>query len=106
MFPSVKATVLFSGSLQTLLRVCSVAGQVVAVRLAFHRKAQEAAQLEAAVYQRLQSLQGRHVPRLVAHGYTCAGSAYFVATEYVKVIFSKVNQPCFQVHIILLTRCC
>lgn len=88
MFPSVKATIPFSGSLQTLQLVCSVAGQVVAVRLAFHGKAQEAAQLEAAVYQRLQTLQGRHVPCLVAHGYTCAGSAYFVATEYVKVIFS------------------
>lgn len=49
MFRSVKATVPFSDSLQTLLLVCSVAGQVVAVCLAFHRKAQETAQLEAAV---------------------------------------------------------
>ena len=62
---------------------------MVAVRLAFHGKALEAAQLEAVVYQRLKNLQGRHVPRLVAHGYTCAGAAYFVATEYVKVVFCR-----------------
>lgn len=57
----------------------------MAVRLAFSAQAQCAAQLEVAVYERIQELQGSHVPRLVAYGYTCGGSAYFVATAYIKV---------------------
>ena len=57
----------------------------MAVRLAFSAQAQCAAQLEVAVYERIQELQGCHVPRLVASGYTCGGSAYFVATAYIKV---------------------
>ena len=76
----------------TLPLVCSVAGQIAAVRLAFNAKDQKAAQLEAAVYQRLEFLQGRHVPRLIAQGYTCAGSAYFVATEYVRVCFANLTK--------------
>lgn len=57
----------------------------MAVRLAFSDQAQCAAQLEVAVYERIQELQGCHVPRLLAYGYTCGGSAYFVATAYIKV---------------------
>lgn len=69
--------------------VCSVDGQVVAVRLAVHSETQRGAQLEAAEYKRLKPLQGRHVPRLIADRYTCAGSVSFVATEYVKVVIVK-----------------
>ena len=64
---------------------CRLGGQLVAVRLAFSAQAQCAAQLEVAVYERIQDLQGCYVPRLVAYGYTCGGSAYFVATTYIKV---------------------
>ena len=56
MLPSLRATTPFFGSLQTLMLVCSVAGQVVAFRLAIHGEAQKAAQHEAAVCQPLQTL--------------------------------------------------
>lgn len=56
--------------------LCRLAGQLVAVRLAFSDQDQCAAQLEVAVYERIQELQGCHVPRLLAYGYTCGGSAY------------------------------
>lgn len=66
--------------------LCRFAGQLVAVRLAFSDQAQCAAQLEVAVYEQIQELQGCCVPCLVAHGYTCGGSAYFAATTYIKVL--------------------
>ena len=43
------------------------------------------AQLEVAAYRRMHSLQGVHVPRLKAHGYTLGGRTYFVATELIQV---------------------
>ena len=46
---------------------------------------QAAAQREVAAYTRMSSLQGVHVPRLKAHGYTLAGRVYFVATEFLDV---------------------
>ena len=67
------------------LNLFRFAGQLVAVRLAYSAQAQCAAQLELAVYEQIRELQGCHVPRLVACGYACGGSAYFVATAYIKV---------------------
>lgn len=55
------------------------------MRLAPDAVAQDAAQQEVAVYQRLQDLQGIHIPRMLAYGRTVSGTAFFVATELVKV---------------------
>ncbi len=77
---------------------CSVAGRAAAVRLAVSPAAIEDAKQEAAVYEQLKHLQGRCVPRLLAHGPTLKGGAYFVATEYVKV---KVA-TWYSVHIIFI----
>ena len=65
--------------------LCRLFGRVVAVRLAVGAAAEQAAQLEAQAYGRLQLLQGVLVPRLMAHGYTLGGGAYFTATEYMEV---------------------
>lgn len=65
--------------------LCSLFGRAAAVRLAVGVAAQQAAQLEAEAYERLQPLQEVVVPRLLAHGYTLCGDAYFVATEYIEV---------------------
>ncbi|KAK9805493.1 hypothetical protein WJX72_001306 [[Myrmecia] bisecta] len=62
----------------------SLFGRAVAVRLAVGDAAQQAAQLEAEAYERLQPLQGLHVPRLLAHGFTLDGDGYFVATEFIE----------------------
>ncbi len=67
------------------LCLCSLFGRAAAVRLAVGAAAQQAAQLEAAAYHRLQPLQGVVVPRLLAHGYTLGGDAYFVAAEFIEV---------------------
>ena len=64
---------------------CRVAGRAAAVRLATSPAAIEDAKREAAVYERLEHLQGHCVPRLLAHGPTLKGGAYFVATEFMKV---------------------
>ena len=69
---------------------CSVAGRAAAVRLATSPAAIEDAKREAAVYERLEHLQGLCVPRLLAHGPTLKGGAYFVATEYMKVKLAAV----------------
>jgi hypothetical protein len=65
--------------------LCSLFGRAAAVRLAIGAAAQQAAQLEAEAYERLQPLQAVVVPRLLAHGYTLGGDAYFVATEFIEV---------------------
>ena len=65
--------------------LCKLAGQLVAVRLAFSDRAQCAAHLEAAAYKAKQELQGCHVLHLVVYGCTCGRSAYCVATAYIKV---------------------
>ncbi|KAK9916980.1 hypothetical protein WJX75_009469 [Coccomyxa subellipsoidea] len=62
----------------------SLFGRAAAVRLAIGAAAQQAAQLEAEAYERLQPLQAMVVPRLLAHGYTLGGDAYFVATEFIE----------------------
>ena len=38
-----------------------------------------------AAYSQMRSLQGVHVPRLRAHGYTMGGQIYFIATEFIQV---------------------
>ena len=68
------------------------------MRLAVSPAAIEDAKREAAVYEQLEHLQGRCVPRLLAHGPTLKGGAYFVATEFVKV---KVA-TWYSVHMIFL----
>ena len=65
--------------------LCSLYGNVVAVRLAFNVEDQMWAQQEVKVYSRLQCLQGKSVPRLRAHGFTHKGQVYFVATDYIAV---------------------
>ena len=55
------------------------------MRLATEKAAIQKAKEEAAVYTKLQHLQGLCVPRLLAHGHTLGGAAYFVATEFVEV---------------------
>ena len=51
-------------------------------------KDQAAARREVAAYARMSSLQGVHVPRLVAHGYVhmVSKEVQFVATEFLEVI--------------------
>lgn len=53
----------------------------VAVKTAVAPGLQQLLQHEAAVYARLQGLQGALVPRLVAHGPGVDGQGYFLATE-------------------------
>ncbi len=65
--------------------LCSLFGCAVAVRLGVGAAAQQAAKMEAGAYERLQPLQGVIVPRLLAHGYTLGGDAYFTATEIIEV---------------------
>lgn len=65
--------------------LCSLFGKVAAVRLATNNAAIQDAILEAAVYERLQHLQGQCVPCLLAYGFTLEGNAYFVATEFIEV---------------------
>lgn len=43
------------------------------------------ASVEVGVYKRLAHLQGKYVPRLLAHGSTLGGAAYFVGTEFMEV---------------------
>ena len=64
---------------------CSVSRTVAAMRLAETPAAIEQAKQEAAVYVRLEHLQGQCIPRLLAHGPTLEGRAYYVATEYILV---------------------
>ena len=71
--------------LKLLFCKCSVFGTVAAVRLATSPTAIQDARQEAAIYERLEHLQGQCIPRLLAHGLTLEGSAYFVATEYIEV---------------------
>lgn len=68
---------------------CSVCGTVAAVRLATNAETIKAAIHEAAVYEHLRPLQGLCVPRVLDHGATAGGDAYFVATEFIQV-FSPV----------------
>ena len=60
----------------------------MAVRLAIAPEDQEAAKLEVAAYGRLEDLQGSSIPRLVAFGTTNtrAGTAFFVATQFIQVL--------------------
>ena len=60
----------------------------MAVRLGFSDQEQQAAQLEAAAYERLDALQGFCVPSLIGHGYMCYEDAYFVATKYIEVFLT------------------
>ena len=55
------------------------------MRLATNSAAIQHAKQEAAIYERLEHLQGQCIPRLLAHGLTLEGGAYFVATEYIEV---------------------
>ena len=63
----------------------SVYGTGAAVRLANRPLAIRDAVLEARVYEILKHLQGQCVPRLIAHGSSANGEAYFVATEFMEV---------------------
>ena len=71
----------------TQTRRCSFRGQSVAVKLVRTAADQAAAQREVAAHARMSSLQGVHVPRPKAHGFTLGsrGYRYFVANEFVEV---------------------
>ena len=72
--------------------VHSVAGTPAAVRVVSEAAAEGAAMREVAAYQRLAELQGNLVPRLLAYGQTTirAGTAFYVATEFVEVGFQTL----------------
>ena len=85
--------------------LCSLFGRAAAVRLAVDAAAQQAAQLEAEAYERLQPLQEVIVPRLLAHGYTLGGDAYFVATEFIEVqtwFPASVRPPSWQCPLLIV----
>ena len=82
-------------SKSTEFTCCSVSrldGVPVAVRLVPAPEEQPLALREIAVYEHLSSTQGQCIPRLVAHGLTQDGKAYYIATEYVEV--RAVYGPC------------
>lgn len=62
----------------------SAAPVAVAIKAAVAPGLQQLLQHEAAVYARLQGLQGVLVPHLVAHGPGVGGHGYFLATEYLE----------------------
>ena len=64
---------------------CSFRGQPVAVKLLTSPASHLEGGREVAVYVEMTGLQGVHVPRLRAHGYTLGGKAYFVATDFLEV---------------------
>lgn len=60
------------------------APMAVAIKAALEPGLQQLLRNEAAVYGRLQSLQGSVVPRLVHHGPGVGDHGYFLATEYLE----------------------
>ena len=60
--------------------------------------AEEAALREVAAYNRLEGLQGVHVPRLLAYGdtETHLGTGFYFATEFVEVLCNTLCKPCAQ----------
>ena len=71
--------------------VCRFGDSIAAVRMALSVEDIIGAQIEVLAYQRLQQLQGKHVPQLL--GYGQCGQGFYVATSYIKVRCTS-DLPC------------